>query len=247
MSDFFNMNDFKSILYRNYLSTHNRQLYGEMSLEKIKNNFAVWDYYFGSLLPRDKDCAILDIGCGNGGFVYYLHQRGYRNACGIDLSDEQIEEGKSLGIANLRSGSATTMLAEANEYQCIVARDLLEHLTRQEAFDLLLLVSARLVKSGRFIMQVPNGQGIYFTSIFYGDYTHEQAFTESSVSQLFLNTGFSSSFCRPTGPVPHGFVSSVRSLLWKCKVLVHRFWKAVETGSGNGIFTSNLIAVGDKQ
>lgn len=240
------MSDYKSTLYRNYLSTHNRQLYGEMSLEKIKNNFAVWDFYFGSLLPRDKDCAILDIGCGNGAFVYYLQQRGYRNACGIDLSDEQIEEGKRLGIANLRSGSATTMLAEANEYQCIVARDLVEHFTRQEAFDLLLLVSARLVKSGRFIMQVPNGQGLFYESIFYGDFTHEMAYTESSVRQLFLNCGFSGTSCFPTGPVPHSFLGVVRWLLWKWKVLSLRFWKAVETGNHRGIYTSNLIAVGVK-
>lgn len=237
---------YKQKLYTNYITTHTGLLYDKPTLSIIESNFVVWDNYYKSILPTDLNLPILDIGCGNGSFIYYLHQRGYKNAFGVDLSAEQINEGHKLGITNIKVQDAISALEESNTYHCIIARDVVEHLTRQEAFDLLLLVSARLVKSGRFIMQVPNGQGIYFTSIFYGDYTHEQAYTESSVSQLFLNTGFSSSFCRPTGPVPHGFVSSVRSLLWKCKVLVHRFWKAVETGSGKGIFTSNLIAVGDK-
>lgn len=240
------MEDYKIALYRSYLSTHNKQMYGAVTLEILARNFTTWDHYYASILPKDKDCHILDIGCGNGGFVYYLHQRGYKNAFGVDVSSEQINEGQGMGIKNISVCDALSALKETKSYHCIIARDVVEHFTRQEAFELLLQVSARLVDSGRFIMQVPNGQGIYFTSIFYGDYTHEQAYTESSVSQLFLNTGFSSSFCRPTGPVPHGFVSSVRSLLWKCKVLVHQFWKAVETGSGKGIFTSNLIAVGDK-
>jgi 2-polyprenyl-3-methyl-5-hydroxy-6-metoxy-1,4-benzoquinol methylase len=237
---------YKQKLYTNYITTHNGLLYDKPTLSAIENNFVVWDSYYKSILPTDLNLPILDIGCGNGSFVYYLHQRGYKNAYGVDVSLEQVNEGQRLGIENIRVCDLSTALNEEKSYQCIIARDVVEHFTRQEAFDLLLMVSGRLLKGGLFIMQVPNGQGIFYTSIFFGDYTHEQAYTESSVRQLFLNTGFSSSFCKPTGPMPHGIVSSVRWLLWNYKVLVHRFWKAVETGNGKGIFTSNLIAIGYK-
>jgi len=44
-------------------------------------------------LPEDKKAKIIDLGCGNGGFVYWLQQIGYQNAEGIDISAEQIETG----------------------------------------------------------------------------------------------------------------------------------------------------------
>jgi len=95
-------------------------------------------------------------------------------------------------------------------------------------------------------MQVPNGQGLFYTSIYYGDYTHEIAFTESSIKQVMLNTGFDRVQCYPTGPVPHGLVSKVRYILWKMMVWRLKFWKMVETGNPSGIFTQNIISVAVK-
>jgi hypothetical protein len=113
-------------------------------------------------------------------------------------------------------------------------------------FDILIEISRVLKEGGKFIMQVPNGQGYFYTSIFYGDYTHEMAYTESSIRQVMLNTGFSGVNCYPTGPVPHGLVSTIRYVLWKMFVWRLRFWKMVETGNRAGIFTQNIIAVARK-
>ncbi len=44
------------------------------------------------LLPAKKDIKILDIGCGFGSWVKVMHQAGYQNAEGIDLSEEQIQQ-----------------------------------------------------------------------------------------------------------------------------------------------------------
>ena len=96
------------------------------------------------------------------------------------------------------------------------------------------------------MMQVPNGQGLFYSSVFYGDYTHEMAYTPNSVNQVILNTGFKSSRCYPTGPVPKGFVATIRYVLWMYKVATLRFWKMVETGNSKGIFTQNIIAVIEK-
>ncbi len=234
---------FKQVIYNNYVRNHTRQLYGTETLDSIRLHFPVWKHYFGRLLPVDKNARMLDAGCGSGGFVYYLQQNGYTRSEGIDLSEEQIAYGRSLGISNIQKADIKIFLEEhKGEYDCITAFDVLEHFTRQEVFDFLIAVSAALKPGGCFILQSPNGEGLFHTNIFYGDFTHEIAFTESSLRQICLNTGFGGVACFPTGPVPKGIVSTARWLLWKLIVLKMRFYKMVETGSGKGIFTQNLIA-----
>ncbi len=241
------MEKFKEILYTNYVSTHNKTLYGELTVAKMEGISPVLDFHFKRHLPADKNAFLLDIGCGDGNFIYWLNKMGYKNAFGIDISAEQIEKGRKLGINNLICDDLLKYLNENKQkFDFIIARDVIEHFTRNEVFEILMLVNKNLTDKGRFVMQVPNGQGIYYTSVFYGDYTHEMAYTITSVNQIILNTGYSKSACYPTGPVPHGLVSTIRYYLWKTKVARHKFWKMVETGNPNGIFTQNLIAVIDK-
>lgn len=237
------MRPFKEIIYQNYVKNHTRLLYGQDTLAHIEKQFPVWQHYFGKLLPSDKNAAILDIGCGTGSFVYFLQKIGYPRSQGIDVSVEQIETGRALGIEHIQCADLHTFLADKNEvYDCIIARDVLEHFTRQEIFEILFAVRAALRPGGCFVLQSPSGEGIFYTSIFYGDFTHEMAFTQSSLQQICRNTGFSRVECHPTGPVPKGLVSSIRWLLWQLIVLKTRFYKMVETGSSRGIFTQNLIA-----
>ena len=241
------MEQFKKIIYESYVSTHNRNLYGDMTIARIEGHFPVLNHHYKAHLPADKNARILDIGCGDGNLVYWLHKVGYPNAMGIDISGEQIAKGLQLGIKNLQEADLIAFLnSNTEKFDCVFARDVIEHFTRNEVFEILALISKNLKDNGRFIMQVPNGQGFFYTSVFYGDYTHEMAYTESSVNQVILNTGFKSSRCFPTGPVKKGLVSVIRYYLWQYKVATLRFWKMVETGNKRGIFTQNLIAVIDK-
>lgn len=238
---------YKDKLYKNYRSTHNLLLQGPQSLEKISNYFKVYNFYYGEHLPKNKDARILDIGCGDGSFVYYLQQLGYRYVTGIDMSEEQIDLGSSLGIEGIEIAELSTYLQDkSNSFDFIIAKDVIEHLTKQEAFEALNLISKALKNSGIFLMQAPNGQGLFYTSIFYGDYTHEVAYTFQSVRQLFLNTGFSESKCYPVNPYNGNFKGKMRNLLWKFKVAQIKFWRMIESGKRTGIYTSNLIAVGKK-
>lgn len=234
---------YKDTIYNNYLLNHTKWLYGQESLKHIALQFPVWNHYFGKLLPQNKDAAILDIGCGTGSFVWYLNQSGYSGAAGIDISEEQIQQGISLGIENIQCTDLQNYLSERTEqFDCIIARDVMEHFTKQEIFRILSLVRCALKDGGAFIMQSPNGEGILHSGILYGDFTHETAFTEKSLHQIFRNTGFTNIECYPTGPVPKGVISSIRWLLWQLIVFKTRFYKMVETGSGKGIFTQNVIA-----
>lgn len=42
----------------------------------------------------NRDAAILDVGCGYGRVLNELHSLGFRNLCGIDISERLIERGK---------------------------------------------------------------------------------------------------------------------------------------------------------
>ena len=82
-----------------------------MDQEQVWDEIAPWwDKYkisgFGSkdgLIQEfvDDNDVVLDLGCGNGGFVYWLQHMGYKNSYGIDISPEQVEFANRLGIKNI--------------------------------------------------------------------------------------------------------------------------------------------------
>jgi 2-polyprenyl-3-methyl-5-hydroxy-6-metoxy-1,4-benzoquinol methylase len=86
--------DYRKKLYSAYVSSHLSYLYGETTIDKIEKQFKVWKSYYCRFLPEDKGSVILDAGCGNGAFLYFLKQMGFKNLTGIDISSEQIEVAK---------------------------------------------------------------------------------------------------------------------------------------------------------
>ena len=140
---------YREKLYNTYVSTHTSYLYGRLNLDKIKRQFAVWRWYFGSFLPRDKEAKILDIGCGNGGFVYWLQSLGYKNSEGIDISEEQIGMARNLGIPNIECADLVEFLKSKDKvYDIIFARDIIEHFKKEEIINILSLIFNSLKKGG---------------------------------------------------------------------------------------------------
>lgn len=235
--------NFKEAIYTNYIRYHNSHITESASLAKFKRQFSANNFYFGNFLPRDKNAIILEIGCGDGNIMYWLKENGYPNARGIDLSQEQVDAGKLLGIYNIEVADLKTYLETNHNFDLILAKDVFEHFTRQEFFDTLIKIRKSLTTTGTLVIQVINGQGIFYTSHFFADVTHEMAYTEKSLRQLILAAGFNHIEVYPVNPMPHGIKGMIRSILWKFKVATHKFWKAAEYGAGSGIFTSNIIAV----
>ena len=107
-------NKFHRRLYNQYVSTHTSHLYGETTINGIERQFPAWKWYYGKFLIKDKSAKILDAGCGNGGFLYFLRSLGYENTAGIDISREQVEVSKRLGSTKMsawRMNSATSSFA----------------------------------------------------------------------------------------------------------------------------------------
>lgn len=236
---------FKDRFYQSYTSTHVTHRKGEATLDRFRAEFPAWNKHFGQLLPSDREARILDVGCGRGGLVYWLGQRGYRNAAGIDVSAEQVETARRVGIANVCQADLTQYLGSHREhYDALILRDVVEHFTRERIIEVLELCRSATRPGGVVIVQVPNAESPFFGRIRYGDFTHELAFTSTSVAQLFNVLGFVDLRVYPMEPVVGGVRSLGRAALWSLVKAFYRVLLFAELGRGQWIFTQGLIAVG---
>ncbi len=241
------MSDYREAVYSRYYSAHMKTLHGELSINDIEKQFIAWKYYYGHCLPENKEAPILEIGCGNGGFVYWLQCLGYKNAYGIDISPEQVEVAGNLGIKNIIHADLREFLrGRENAYDVIFARDVIEHFKKEEVLDTLRIIHKALKDAGLFTAQTPNGVSPFSGRHRYKDFTHELIFTVDSFSQVLKTTGFGDTRFYSAPPVPKGPVSIIRFSLWKIIEGALRFYMAVETGSFSGVFTQNLIVVAKK-
>ncbi|MDR3414434.1 MAG: class I SAM-dependent methyltransferase [Formivibrio sp.] len=198
-------------------------------------------------VPADRDSHILEIGCGHGALLYVLEQQGYRNLRGVDGSKEQVEASKILGVKSVVEGDLLDALAATPDGSCdvVIAFDVIEHFTKNELLHLIDDVRRVLKTGGRWIVHVPNAESPFGSRILYSDFTHEVAFTRTSIDQLMRASGFSDVICVEDTPTPHGIKSLIRAVLWKLIRFMLLFFIAVETGSfdRSAIFSQNFQAI----
>jgi len=236
---------YRDKFYSKYASAHAANLYGSEADGEAQ--YSAWDWYFGEFLPEDKSAEILDAGCGQGGFVKYLYDRDFKNSKGIDISPEQVAAAKKQGIRGVELGNLSEFLPKnKNKYDLIFARDVLEHFSKNEALGFAEDVFGSLKAGGAFVIQTVNAENLLWGRLRHGDFTHELAFTKESVGQLLRVAGFKDISVFSQRPVPHGIVSAARAGLWMIFEYFLRAYLLVETGSGKGIFTQNLIVSAKK-
>ncbi|MBF0345581.1 MAG: class I SAM-dependent methyltransferase [Nitrospirae bacterium] len=241
------MSDYRDRLYSTYYSSHASALYGDITIEEMRKRFRFFKSYFGQFLIVEKSAKILDIGSGIGKLILWLKELGYTNTTGIDINEEQVKIANDLGISEVKHCDIVQYLgANKNGFDMIFAIDVIEHFRKDEILGVLELIYGALKENGMFIIQVPNGESPFTGRYRYGDFTHEVAFTTTSISQLFRVIGFKDIVFKPAGPIPHGVISVVKYVLWKVIEALLKTYMSVETGSSKGIFTQNIIAVGCK-
>jgi len=234
------MGDYRDCLYSKYATQHVLPRKGTATVEEFQSRNGLYSAHFNRFLPHDRQARILDVGCGNGSLVWWLQRKGFANAEGIDLSPEQIDIAKALGVANVQRADAITHLARnTRSYSTIVARDLLEHLKKEEILDLLDLCREALMPGGTLVVQVPNASTPLASHYRYADFTHEVSFTMSSLRQVFLATGFSDPKFYPYDIPRRNRLK--RWCLWKIAELTFKLMFAAELGRERLIVTRNLI------
>jgi 2-polyprenyl-3-methyl-5-hydroxy-6-metoxy-1,4-benzoquinol methylase len=246
--------NFKDEFYGSYYRTHVLPRKGEVSKKQLDKKRKVFELHFREFLPADTGAAIVDAGCGSGGVVYWLHGAGYPNASGVDGSVDQIAAGQAIGIRNLEAGNLVTHLeANPGRFDLIFLRDVVEHFEKPHVVPLMRTCLNALRPGGRLVIQVPNGASPFVGRVLYGDFTHETAYTESSLSQIFLLTGFENFGVKPF--LPHipaiswrsffrraGYAAIARRLAWSFVRRLYQLMLFAEIGRHDTVTTYNIIA-----
>lgn len=195
-------------------------------------------------LPPPSAGPAIDIGCGQGELVKVLLADGY-DARGVDISPEQVELARAVGLGRVRHADYRDALAERpSGFAVITATDLLEHLTKEEVLDTFDRIVQALIPRGVFVARVPNAVSPLGGHIRYGDFTHESSYTERSIRQLAAAAGFRSVTVRSCPPVAHGLLSAARTVVWKPVSGLLKIALAAETGQLRGhVVTQNLTFV----
>jgi 2-polyprenyl-3-methyl-5-hydroxy-6-metoxy-1,4-benzoquinol methylase len=197
-----------------------------------KEHFDEMASFYGILLrgvlePESRSANILDIGCGQGLLVYALKRMGFENVEGIDLSDEQVDVARKMGLrCNAVDEQYIARLSESTPatFNLIFLMDVLEHLNKEAQLQILASACALLVEGGRMVVSVPNANSSFGLRWRYGDWTHEAAFTEHSLEFVLLNSNFTSVTFMPYEFIRRprlAFIPRRSSLLW----VLQRFFR----------------------
>ena len=238
------MEQWKKRLYDCYVSSGQ---VGDISKKKSKLKLANYPYLVNLVkkhLSEDRTIQIADLGCGHGALLFVLSSMGYKNIVGVDISLEQISLAHAMGIKEAVNKELTLFLDEAQQkFDVIFLMDVLEHLTKDEMFELLDRVYLRLNTNGSLIIHVPNADGLHGMRIRYGDLTHETSFNPTSLRQLTYACGFKAIKYVEDVPIVHGFKSLIRFILWRALTIIPRLLLLAETGTRNHVLSQNLLAI----
>lgn len=238
--------DYRSRIYEYYVHSRLESL-APPDTDAIRRGGVFLHHLVRRHFPANRQAAILDLGCGYGSLIYHAREAGYVNVAGVDRSPQQVAEAQRLGIEGVVEGDILDYLASTADgsQDVVLTFDVIEHFTREELLPFVDEVHRVLKVGGRWIIHTPNGESPLSNRIRYGDLTHEQAFTRTSLGQLLLSSGFRSLECYEDAPVIHGVVSAVRYVVWKGIRAMLRIYLAAETGNSgaSSIFTQNLLAV----
>ena len=240
---------YRQRIYQHYVSSRADEL-APATLDGLRPRLPYLRRLVRNYCPPDRQCSILEIGCGHGALLYALHEAGYLNVRGVDGSPQQAEAAMRLGIPGVEQGDLMQTLRETpdDSLDVVIAFDVIEHFTKAELIPLVDDVRRVLKPGGRLVIHVPNGESPFGNRVRFGDYTHEQAFTRTSLGQLLLSSGFLWVEVYEDRPIPHGFISAVRAALWWLLRAALLSYIAVETGESDrrAVFSQNLLAIASR-
>ncbi len=219
-----------------------------LTLSDVERQFSMWKGQYGRFLPKDRSAKILDVGCGYGGVVHWLHSKGYSFTEGVDLNREKIALGHQLEITHLHHGDAMSYLrGKDRSYDVIFIMDVLSEMNSEEVRELLSVVYVSLKEGGVCIIKSANAESPMAGRVQYGLFGRGVQITEHTLKLLLERAGFSKVAAYPLRPVVHGVVSFIRYCIWFFIEGILKFYRVIETGSRRGVFTQSLIAVAWKK
>jgi 2-polyprenyl-3-methyl-5-hydroxy-6-metoxy-1,4-benzoquinol methylase len=235
---------YRDRIYGKYVSSFKGQLSADELLDTAKSQARFFDHLFRPLMDLSQPQSVLEAGCGPGHFLYWARERGIPSVQGFDLSSQQVEAARSLGLPAEVASFQRYLPKFVEVFDLIVGLDIIEHLTRDEAFEFLELCHRALKPGGYIFLTTPNGGALYPGPVVYGDLTHETIFTPQTIDLALRLSDYGSIHIREIIPPPTSFRSRTRRVLWRLIRLWPMIIDLIETGSkrSSGIY-SRVMAV----
>jgi cyclopropane fatty-acyl-phospholipid synthase-like methyltransferase len=177
---------YRTVLYSNYSAS-----FAEQKTHNPQVQFAAYEATY-SLDGLQKEQHILDIGCGTGEWLCWMKSKGFTHLHGTDFSPSDIAVARqSLGSASLAEADGTVYLHQRpGSFDLIHAKDVIEHMTKDEFILFLQTAHAALKPGGKLWLRSFNAQAPLSGATRYGDFTHESAHTPGSLAQCLRATGY---------------------------------------------------------
>lgn len=142
----------------------------------------------------------LEIGCGTGQFLLYLHEKGITNLKAVD-HDASLEPVIPAAVRDrFEAADVWAFLENAGDaptYDRIFMFDVFEHFVPEDGLKLLNGLKARLKPGGAIILKMPNASSPWGMQFQYGDLTHLAAYTPDSIRQMAVAAGMHCTSCWP--------------------------------------------------
>jgi len=169
------------------------------SYYRNKKNFA--DYFksilcqmlFNPIPIKYKGTRILDIGCGNGVFLYGLKNNDF-DVYGIDMSEKAVDFAQNtLGLNNVKLSSINKLEYQDEFFDVITMNHVIEHLYNPE--NVIKEIDRILKKDGLLVISTPNSDSINFK--LFKEYwfpletpRHLNLFNHSTIQKLLCDFDF---------------------------------------------------------
>jgi 2-polyprenyl-3-methyl-5-hydroxy-6-metoxy-1,4-benzoquinol methylase len=201
------------------------QDYGYRS-EAMTHNFNYMLEPLISLLDKNKNTCILDVGCGNGYLVNYLISLGY-NAYGTDASEKGITIAKQTNadrffVQDLSTDKLPPELLHL-KFDTIIATEVIEHLYDPE--DFIIFCKQALNGKGEIILSTPyhgylknlvlglfNKWDTHLDPFWVGG--HIKLWSKATLSRLVTKNGFTNVIFKGCGRIPYFW----KSMIIKAKI-----------------------------
>ena len=139
------------------------------------------------------DASVLDIGCGNGGLLDALQQRGFAGLAGIDPAPGCVARLRSRGFTAWQ-GTLDRLPAEARGFDLVVLSHVLEHVLDVHAA--LRDLRGRLTARGALYVETPDATRYTarrFVPFYFFDSEHINHFDDASLQALGRRAGYETS------------------------------------------------------
>ena len=219
----------------------------DLSPKGLEKASKYYRYFYKGLLPENKNTKILDVGCGTGQFLYFLKKSGYKNYYGIDISEEQIEFCQKNISKDATAIDGFDFLKNNNKkFELIVLNDVLEHIKKEGLFEFLKLIYGALENGGKLLIKVPNMANPFGLQSRYDDITHDIGFTELSLKEALIMSGFKDVMVKGGSYPIISFQSFIGRVIAKFTQLALRFILRAQGYNSARLLEKHIIASASK-